>query len=557
MAAILASPGAWNASDAFEPWLRAVMGGRLESDHGLAAAIGRSRAEVDWSLLPGDAEPRMVVAHPNLVHALPRLLALLPDALVVHVHRSPGAAIAEATDALAAAANWVAVTETILQVTATLPADRVVVTSVETLLAEPQQELQRLLGAIQLGWHGRLTRVWIEQAARLRTLGRGSTGLERLSADHDLTGRVIAVDARVRTYMPEPSPRPDAPAAGSGGLTAIDEGFGKLLSRLGSSVLVSTYQTNRLISLRAVDGNLGVHLRNFQRPMGMAALPNGLALGTRSEVIEFRNIPEAAADLEPPGAHDGCYLPRSAHVTGDIAVHDLAWGDAGLWVVATKFNCLATLDAEHSFVPRWRPPFISALVPEDRCHLNGVAVVEGLPRYVTALGTTDEPGGWRRDKAAGGVLMEVPSGRIVVDGLSMPHSPRWHRGTLWVLESGRGRLLEIEPTSGESRVVAELPGFARGLALHDGIAFVGTSQARETAVFGGLPIADLADPVCAVWAVALKTGRVVASVRFEDQIQELFDVSLLAGVRYPEVVEWGAELARNSWSVPAQHRGGR
>ena len=159
--------------------------------------------------------------------------------------------------------------------------------------------------------------------------------------------------------------------------------------------------------------------------------------------------PRPQGNLEPKGRHDACFVPRNSHYTADIAIHDLGFGSGGMWIVATSFSCLATLDAEHSFVPRWKPPFISALAPEDRCHLNGMAIVDGAPRYVTALGVSDERGGWRADKATGGVIIDVPSGEVVVEGLSMPHSPRWHDGRLWVLESGKGTLSVCELETGE------------------------------------------------------------------------------------------------------------
>ena len=130
--------------------------------------------------------------------------------------------------------------------------------------------------------------------------------------------------------------------------------------------------------------------------MGVAVAPGRIALGTRCEVWDLRDMPEAAVKLEPAGSHDACYLPRNRHVTGDIAVHDLAFAQGELWLVATMFSCLATLDAEHSFVPRWTPPFITRLAPEDRCHLNGIAIVDDQVAYVTALGRADTPGGRRR-----------------------------------------------------------------------------------------------------------------------------------------------------------------
>src|SRR5262249_38999338 len=153
-----------------------------------------------------------------------------------------------------------------------------------------------------------------------------------------------------------------------------------------------------------------------------------------------------ARRLEPAGKHDACYLPRSCLVTGDVQIHEMAWasapagtgaaGEADLWFVNTRFSCLCTRDGRHSFVPRWRPPFITALAPEDRCHLNGVGVRDGRVRYVTALGETDTPGGWRTHKKAGGLLIDVAGNDVLLRGLSMPHSPRWYRERLWLLESG-------------------------------------------------------------------------------------------------------------------------
>src|SRR5262249_44800067 len=169
-----------------------------------------------------------------------------------------------------------------------------------------------------------------------------------------------------------------------------------------------------------------------------------LAVGTKMHIWEFHDQPAVARHLEPAGRHDACFLPRHAQVTGQIAVHDLAWAGDELWVVNTRFSCLCTLDPRYSFVPRWRPAFVSALVPEDRCHLNGLGLREGRPRYVTALGDTDTVGGWRANKAHGGCLIDIDSGQLIARALSMPHSPRWHDGRLWLLESGAGSLAVVD-----------------------------------------------------------------------------------------------------------------
>src|SRR5262245_15712654 len=149
-----------------------------------------------------------------------------------------------------------------------------------------------------------------------------------------------------------------------------------LLTHLGASLLVSTYQAGKLVVV-GVDphGALALSFHNFERAMGVAVRPDRLAVGTLAQIWFLRAAPDVAARLPPAGRHDACFLARAAHMTGDIHVHEMAWAGAELWFVNTLFSCLCTLDESHSFVPRWRPPFITALAGEDRCHLNGLAMV--------------------------------------------------------------------------------------------------------------------------------------------------------------------------------------
>jgi uncharacterized protein (TIGR03032 family) len=291
--------------------------------------------------------------------------------------------------------------------------------------------------------------------------------------------------------------------------------------------------------------------------MGLAWRPPRLAIGTGTQVWEYLNVPDVAEKLEPaPEPHDACLIPRRVHYTGDIRIHDVAYAGDELWVVATRFSCLATLDADHSFVPRWRPPFVTGLSADDRCHLNGLAVIDDEVRYVTALGATDSPGGWREDKAGGGILMDVPSSEIAISGLSMPHSPRWYRDRLWLLESGQGTLAVANLDAGTVETVVELPGFTRGLAFAGPLAFVGLSEVREATTFGGLPLTGrLEDRQCGVWVVNIETATVIGFLRFEDQVQEIFDVAILPGMRFPEIAEHGSDVVNLSYVVPQAELG--
>lgn len=339
-------------------------------------------------------------------------------------------------------------------------------------------------------------------------------------------------------------------------------GIAELLESLGASLLVSTYQAGKLAVLRSRAGKLSLLLRSFDKAMGLAVGPDCLAIGTNYQVWTLWNSPSVAIklnnspDRSPGPAHDACYLPRTAHLTGAIDVHEMAYalvadGRHELWLVNTHFSCLCTLDERFSFVPRWRPPFVTALAREDRCHLNGLALRDGRPRYVTCFGQTDSHEGWRPGKRDGGLLLEVPSGEVIVAGLSMPHSPRWYDGRLWVLDSGRGRLLTVDPATGRSECVTELPGYTRGLAFAGRHALIGLSKIRDTATFGGVEVAEkFAERPCGVAVVDLVTGTMVGLVEFLGTIREVFDVQLLPNTRWPAVVGLEKDLVRQA-SVPA------
>jgi len=343
---------------------------------------------------------------------------------------------------------------------------------------------------------------------------------------------------------------PPVPAAVEFRYTQSDS-FVALLHELRLSLLVSTYQANKLLAVRASGNGLSTLVRTFDKPMGLAVDGSRLAIGTRKEVWFLRNAPDIAPKIEPEGRHDACYLPRSSHITGDIGIHEIAWARDELWLVSTRFSCLATLSPDYSFVPRWRPPFISALAAEDRCHLNGLAFVDGQSQYVTTLGTTDVRDGWRADKPQGGCIIDIPSGEFVARGLCMPHSPRWHDQQLLVLESGTGRLLMVDLISGRREAIAEFNGFTRGLAIVRNYAFVGLSKIRPTSAMDGVPLAEKRHQLqCGIVVVNHRSGQIIASLEFQTAVEEIFDVQLLPGVRFPEVVGFQKESLHHTFVIP-------
>jgi uncharacterized protein (TIGR03032 family) len=459
--------------------------------------------------------------------------------------------------------QWSTTTEILLDDLESLDRDRWCVASHERLLADPDGECRRLSERLGLTWD---RPVVVPLPLSSTTLDAPEPDKWRrdkqlIDAVRSRFERVAARAAGFVTDLDRDTAPPPSPVGGTPGVafdaaarsysSVHSASFGALIQHARASLIVTTYQPGRVILVRTgEDGRLNTHLRAFRRPMGVATRPGVVALGTDQAVIEFRDQPALAARL-PDGPHDACYVARHTHVTGDISGHEMAWtGDGELWIVNTRFSCLVTLDGDHSFVPRWRPAFVTAYAADDRCHLSGLANVDGRPRYVTALGITDELQGWRRDKVGGGVVIDITDDAVIATGLAMPHSPRWHRDQLWVLDSGHGHLSRVDLAAGVAEPVVRLPGFTRGLAFIGGYALVGLPKVREH-VFAGLPLAEhLAERQCGVWVVDLERGESVGMLRFDGDVDEVFDVQVLPGQLRPGLLEPNDPLAASSFVVP-------
>jgi hypothetical protein len=296
-----------------------------------------------------------------------------------------------------------------------------------------------------------------------------------------------------------------------------------LLRQLELSVLLSTYQAGRVVSLGCHGGQMRVAFSHFDQAMGLCRTPTGVAVGSRNAVWTLPANREIAARIPPAGEHDIAFLARSAHHSGPLMGHDLAWCGDRLWLVNTLFNGLA--------------------VSEDG----------SAPAYVTALGETDTENGWREHKASGGCLIHVPSGEVVLHGLSMPHSPRLYRGQLYLLDSGRGALLRVDPLTGQRDTLIALPGFTRGLDIHGGVAFIGLSTIRETAVFGGLPLQGRHEELrCGLAIVDLSQGQLLGSFWFQSGVEEIFAVTVLPGYGNPVLIgpDTHTDHSQTVWLVP-------
>ncbi len=320
------------------------------------------------------------------------------------------------------------------------------------------------------------------------------------------------------------------------------------------SIAFTTYQAGKLFLLGRREGEqLTVFERSFNRCMGLCASGERLYLSTLYQLWRLENYLEPGAELR---GYDRLYVPQLAYTTGDLDIHDIVVEpkDGRVVFANTLFSCLATLSERHSFAPLWTPPFISRLAAEDRCHLNGVALRDGRARYVTAVAATDIADGWRERRRDGGVVVDVEAGEIIASGLSMPHSPRWWGGRLWLLESGSGRFGYVDLDRGRFEAVAFCPGYLRGLAFVEDCAVVGLSKPREPATFRALPVgerlaAEGVEPRCGLAVIDLRSGDAVHWLRIEGIVEELYDVALLPGVRRPMALGFQTDEIRRTLSV--------
>ncbi|SFS13652.1 TIGR03032 family protein [Sphingomonas jatrophae] len=327
------------------------------------------------------------------------------------------------------------------------------------------------------------------------------------------------------------------PPPPSGTSISVSRGFAGWLDSQRVSLAFTSYQTGQLFLVGLLPtGSVSFNQQNFTRAMGICRDGDRLWLGSLFQLWRLENMLRSGEQAN--GSFDAVFVPREGRTTGDIDIHEIGvLADGQPIFVNTKHSCLATLDPVHSFRPYWRPPFISKLAAEDRCHLNGLAMEDGRPAYVTAVSQSDVLNGWRARRDKGGVIVDVASGEIVTDQLSMPHSPRIANGKLYALDSGRGQLISVNRESGAKEDIAFCPGFLRGLSIHNGFAIVTASKPRdgsfkELALEQEIARRD-GEPWCGVFVIDLRTGDLAEWIRLEGDIAELFDVAVLPNVACP------------------------
>lgn len=315
----------------------------------------------------------------------------------------------------------------------------------------------------------------------------------------------------------------------------------------------TTYQIGKLFFLGlGPTGKLSVFNRTFERCMGLAYADGTLWMATLYQILKFVDV---VGRQKVEGGYDSLFVPQVSYYTGDVDAHDLTVMPNGeILFVNTLFSCVSTISNTHSFKAVWKPEFIDRLAAEDRCHLNGLACEKGKLRYATAVAESNIADGWRDHRADGGIVIDCETNEIVARGLSMPHSPRLHDGTLYLLDSGTGHFGKVDPKTGTFEPIAFCPGYLRGLDLFGNFAVIGLSEPRHNKTFSGLALDDnlkqhKVEARCGLYIIDLTTGDIVHWVRLEGLVSELYDVVVLPDRRNTAAVGFKSDEIRRVISM--------
>jgi uncharacterized protein (TIGR03032 family) len=331
------------------------------------------------------------------------------------------------------------------------------------------------------------------------------------------------------------------------------KGLTEFLTEIKSSLVISTYQTGNLFLIGAKNKDtISINPITLKRPMGLFNSGQSLYVADRYQIFRFNNVVPLGQSYQD---QDRIYIPQVSWTTADMDVHDIALDKAGrLLFVNTLFSCIASVSEENSFKKIWQPPFISNLAPEDRCHLNGLALRDGELRYASAFSSTDTKEGWRKNKDEQGVIWDIKNNKAVVTGITMPHSPRWYADKLWFIESGSGAVIYYDEQTKQTKQFVTLPGYLRGLNFHGNYLVVASSILRDNS---GIKDKKLEDALtkrgekqtCGVFILNISTGELLHFIKISEDVQELYDVIFLPNTTTPKAFNLDSEEVRFILSI--------
>jgi uncharacterized protein (TIGR03032 family) len=387
--------------------------------------------------------------------------------------------------------QWTAAMEIVLDDLEALPSDRWSVAEYRALELRPDEELERLsrfLGIEAPRAEPPSPDGFVEAPATSAFGGRDPLASGPPAA-LEVAERAYELIAKPLTRRPRLSPDAASPLR-----SVYSAGARQVLERLGCSVLLTAPAADRLVSIRRDGYRVNTHFHRSARPRAVAHAGRRLAVAGDRCVTAYVDRPEAQTDASADQGTAHFVQDQRWSLEAD-GIEDLAFAGDRILLAASELGCVE-LAGDHGLRPVWRPPAAAGQ------RLTGIAITGERLAYATV---------------DGGCVVDVDSDEIVVSDLSQPCAPRWHDRRLWLLESGRRALCELELATGASRTVAELPGLPTGLALAGGVAVVCLSPAR----------------VC---FIELATGTQLGFVRFEGQISHVGSPVCLTGYESVRIV---------------------
>ena len=328
----------------------------------------------------------------------------------------------------------------------------------------------------------------------------------------------------------------------------------ELLLQLNITIAISTYQAGKLVLISPKDENSLITLpRTFDKPMGIDVQGDNMVIACKDEVIVLENSNDLAEHYpNSPKKYDSLFVPRATYYTGRVDMHDIKFGKEGIFAINSSFSCHCLVNGKHNFIPVWKPKFITELVSEDRCHLNGLVMKDGYPKYATALGTHNTPQCWREEIVDGGVLIDISTDEIIFDKLPMPHSPMFYKDELYVLLSATGQLAKLNIASKTVEIIKDLNGFCRGMDIVGDYAFIGMSKLRKnSSTFSKLPFAETAD-TAGIKIIHLPTKALVGELKYQASVDEIYEVKILQNKIRPNVLNTINPIHKYALSIPGQ-----
>jgi len=328
-----------------------------------------------------------------------------------------------------------------------------------------------------------------------------------------------------------------------------------LLLQLNCTITLTTYQAGKVVFVSpSADGERLTTLpRDFDKPMGLALNGDSMAIATNDEVVLLQNSKELAEHYpNKQNVYDALWLPKATFYTGRVDLHDIAYGSDGVYCVNTSFSCISKLDTQYNFVPVWQPPFIKDLSHSDQCHMNGMVMQDGKPKFISALGATDTPQGWRDNIVDGGIIMDVTKNEIIAKGLAMPHSPKIYNGYLYFLQSAKGELSRMDLSDYSIETVKTFSGFCRGLDFIGEYAIIGFSKLRKnSSTFAKLKFSDEAN-FAGFKLIHLPTNAEVGEFIYQTSVDEIYEVSILPDMIRPNILNTQNPIHKYSLSIPGK-----